>query len=54
MRELEKEKAFGRLHEYFYATTGVATTVEYARKMGKGIAAELKASGVNGVILTST
>ncbi len=54
MRELESEKAFGRLHEYFYATTGVATTVEYARKMGRGIAAELRQAGVDGVILTST
>jgi betaine reductase len=54
MRELESEKAFGKLHEYFYATTGVATTVEYARKMGKGIAAALKLSKVDGVILTST
>ncbi len=54
MRELEREKAFGKLHEYFYATTGVATTVEYARKMGRGIAAELKGAGVDGVILTST
>jgi betaine reductase len=54
MRELEREKAFGRLHQYFYATTGVATTVENARKMGKAIAADLKAAGVDGVILTST
>ena len=54
MRELEREKAFGRLYQYFYATTGVATTVENARKMGRAIAAELKAAGVEGVILTST
>ena len=54
MRELESEKAFGRLHDYYYATTGVATTVEYARKMGRGIAAELKQASVDGVILTST
>jgi betaine reductase len=54
MRELEQNGVFGRLHDYFYATTGVATTVENARKMGRSIAAELRASGVDGVILTST
>jgi len=54
MRDLERERVFAKLHDYFYATTGVATTVENARKMGRGIAAELKAAGVSGVILTST
>jgi glycine reductase len=54
MRELEREKAFGRLHDFFYATTGVATTVENSRRMGREIAADLKKAGVAGVILTST
>lgn len=54
MRELEVEKVFARLHDFFYATTGVATPVENARRMGRGIAAELKEAGVSGVILTST
>jgi glycine reductase len=54
MRELERERAFGRLHDFYYATTGVATTVEIARKMGRAIAAELRDAGVSGVILTST
>jgi betaine reductase len=54
MRDLEREKTFGKLHDFYYATTGVATTVEIARKMGRAIAAELRDSGVEGVILTST
>jgi glycine reductase len=54
MRDLERERFFGRLHDFFYATTGVATTVEHARRMGREIAADLKKSGVAGVILTST
>ncbi len=54
MRELEKEKIIGKLHDYFYTTAGVATQVENARKFGRAIAADLKASGVSGVILTST
>jgi glycine reductase len=31
MRDLEREHVVGRLHYFFYATTGVATTVENAR-----------------------
>jgi glycine reductase complex component B subunit gamma len=54
MRELENENIIGKLHDYYYATTGVATTVENAKKFGRAIAADLKASGVSGVILTST
>lgn len=54
MRELEREGVIGKLHEWFYTTTGVATTVENARRMGREIAAQLKSAGVSGVILTST
>jgi betaine reductase len=54
MRELEREGAFGKLYDYFFATTGVATTVENARRMGREIGSALKAAGVDGVILTST
>ncbi len=54
MRDLEREGAIGKLHEEFYSTTGVANIVETMRRMGQKIAEELKASGVSGVILTST
>ncbi len=54
MRDLEREGAIGELHEEFYSTTGVANIVETMRRMGQKIAEELKASGVSGVILTST
>ena len=54
MRDLEKEGAIGGLHEEFYSTAGVANIVETMRKMGRGMAEELKAEGVSGVILTST
>jgi glycine reductase len=54
MRDLEKEGAIGKLHETFYATTGVATSVGIATNMGQSIAGQLKAGGVSGVILTST
>ena len=54
MRDLEAEGMIGKLHEMFYATTGVITPVENAKKMGQAIAEQLKSKGVSGVILTST
>jgi len=54
MRDLEKEKVIGKLHEKMYSTAGVATSLENAKIIGQGIAKELKEDGVDGVILTST
>ena len=54
LRELEQEGKFRKLHERFLVTTGVATTMENARKIGEGIARELVAAKVSGVILTAT
>ena len=54
MRGFENEGVIGELHEEFYSTTGVANIVETMRKIGQDMAEELKASGVSGVILTST
>lgn len=54
VRELEKEGAIGKLHETIYSTTGVATTLAHSQRMGREIAAQLHAAGVEGVILTST
>lgn len=54
MRELEKKGVIGKLHEKIYATAGVATSLGNARKIGQGIAEELKAAGVDAAILTST
>lgn len=53
-RELEQAGAVGKLHEIVYSTTGVATTLAHSQRMGRDIAARLKAAGVDGVILTST
>ena len=54
MREMEKEGVIGKLHPYFFTTTGVATFIENSRKIGEGIAQELKEARVTGVILTAT
>ena len=53
-RELEQEGAIGKLHETVYSTTGVATTLAHSQRMGREIAAKLRAAGVDAVILTST
>ncbi len=54
MRDLEKEAVIGKLSEGLYSTTGVATTLECSKEIGRGIAEQLKSEGVDGVILTST
>jgi glycine reductase complex component B subunit gamma len=54
LRELEQEGVFRKLHADFYVTTGVATTMENARRIGQGIASRLKKAGVAAAILTST
>ncbi len=53
-RELEQSGAIGKLHETVYSTTGVATTLANSARMGREIAEQLRAAGVDAVILTST
>ena len=54
MRELEHEGKFAKLHEFVHSTGGAHAAVENATQIGRQIAEQLKASDVNGVILTST
>lgn len=54
LRELEKQGAIGELHDVFFTTTGVGTTLENSRRMGAEIAKQLQDAGVDAVILTST
>ena len=54
MREFVADGTVGSLHEYYYSTVGNGTAVASAKKFGEDIAADLKAAGVDGVILTST
>jgi glycine reductase len=53
-RELEQTGAIGKLHETVYSTVGVATTLAHSARMGREIADQLRAAGVDAVILTST
>lgn len=54
MRQLEREGAFGRLHEHFYSTVGNGTTIGNAERFGREIGQELLAAGVQAVVFTST
>lgn len=54
MRELERKGKIGKLYEYFFTTAGVMTTLENAKKFGRGIADKLLEANVDAVILTST
>lgn len=54
LRELEKEGVIGELHRYFYTTVGNGTSVANSKKFAADYAKELKADGVDTVILTST
>ncbi len=54
LRDLEKERIIGKVHEKVFATAGVSTTLENAMNIGRGIAEQLRSEGVDGVILTST
>lgn len=54
LKQYEKEGIIGKVHEYFYTTTGTGTSVGNSVKFGREMGAELKAAGVDAVILTST
>jgi glycine reductase complex component B subunit gamma len=53
-RELERRGEIGRVHPYIYALPGVATPVAQCRKLGEGIARELRAEGVDVCLLVAT
>ncbi len=54
LKQLKAEGLIRDVFQYFYTTTGTGTAVSKAVEFGSQIGAELKAAGVNGVILTST
>ena len=54
LKEFEAEGYIGKVFDWFYTTTGTGTAVSKSVEFGVQIGAELKAAGVDGVILTST
>lgn len=54
VRELEREGGIGRLHPELFTTTGNTSVIPTLRRFAQEMGRELKAAGVEGVILTST
>lgn len=54
LRTLEKEGKIGQVNPLMYTTTGTGTAVANSVKFGTEIGQELKDTGVDGVLLTST
>lgn len=54
LREYEKAGKIGSLHKYFYTTTGNGTAVASSKAFAEEFSKELKADGVDAVVLTST
>jgi len=54
LRQYEKEGKIGKLHDWFYSTTGNGTAVASAKKYAAEIAEKLHSYEVDAVILTST
>ena len=54
LRDLERQGAIGAVHEQIYALPGVSTPVAVSAAHGRGIAADLKAGGVDGALLVAT
>ena len=54
VKDLEREGMIGKLYPYYYATVGNGTSVARAEQFAREIAKDLKSSGVQAVIITST
>ncbi len=54
LREFEAQNKIGKLHNTFFSTSGNATVARRCLAMGDEMAQELKSSGVDAVLLTST
>ncbi len=54
LRQYEKEGKIGKLHDWFYSTTGNGTAVASAKKYAAEIAEKLHNYDVDAVVLTST
>jgi glycine/betaine/sarcosine/D-proline reductase family selenoprotein B len=54
MRGLERSQRFKKLHDDYFVTTGTGAMPSKMEDLGKGIAEDLAAAGVNAVILTAT
>lgn len=53
-REMEREGVFAKLSPNFYGTTGVGGAIGAMEKIGKEMVRDMKAEGVDGVLLVAT
>ncbi len=53
-REMERKGVFAKLHPYFYGTNGVQALISVMEAIGKEIALDMKAEGVDGALLVAT
>jgi len=53
-REMERKGVFSRLYPYFFTTVGTNASIHAMQNNGREIAQELKAEGVDAVLLVST
>jgi glycine reductase len=53
-RILEKEGIIGRLHDWYYVTTGNMANIKTMARIGAEIAGDLKEQGIQAVVLTAT
>lgn len=54
LRAMEKESRIGKLYPTYYGTTGVQGWITAMKAIGAEMAADMKAGGVDGVLLVST
>lgn len=53
-RDMEKEGVFASLYPYYYVTPGARGLISVMHRIGTEIVTELKADGVDAVLLVST
>lgn len=54
LEEMEREGSIGAFHRRYYCTSGNATVSKWCKATGEGMARQLLAEHVDGVVLTST
>ncbi len=54
LRELEREGKIGKVHEYFYSTSGTGASLLNGEAFGRSIAEKLNEAGVDAAIMVST
>lgn len=54
MRQLVADGAVGKIHDHYYVTTGMATAIKDAERIGRQIADDLLRRKIHAVLVTST